>query len=147
MKKQFLFPVLGTILLSMSAPCAMAADARQKIEMPPMMQEHMLGNMRDHLRALREIEAALAKKDFDKVADVAEQRLGLSSLEAHGATHMAPYMPKPMQDIGTAMHRAASRLAQTAQEAAVKGEAAPVQEGLAALLRQCVACHETYRLR
>jgi len=115
--------------------------------MPPMMQEHMLGNMRDHLRALQEIEAALAKKDFDKVADIAEQRLGLSSLEAHGAAHMAPYMPKPMQDIGTAMHRAASRLAQTAQEAAVEGDMAPVQEGLAALLRQCVACHETYRLR
>jgi len=147
MKKQFLFPVLGTILLSMSAPCAMATDARQKIEMPPMMQEHMLGNMRDHLRALQEIEAALAKKDLDKVADVAEQRLGLSSLEAHGAAHMAPYMPKPMQDIGTAMHRAASRLSQTAQEAAVKGDMAPVQEALSAVLQQCVACHEAYRLR
>ncbi len=134
-------------MLSFSVPSVMAADARQKIDMPPMMQEHMLGNMRDHLRALQEIEAALAKNDLDKVADIAEQRLGLSSLEAHGAAHMAPYMPKPMQDIGTAMHRAASRLAQTAQEAAVKGNMAPVQAGLAALLQQCVACHETYRLR
>ncbi len=134
-------------MLSFSVPSVMAADARQKIDMPPMMQEHMLDNMRDHLRALQEIEAALTKNDFDKVADIAEQRLGLSSLEAHGAAHMAPYMPKPMQDIGTAMHRAASRLAQTAQEAAVKGNMAPVQAGLAALLQQCVACHETYRLR
>ena len=147
MKQPLRFPILGVFLLSISTPCAMAADARQKIDMPPMMQEHMLGNMRDHLRTLQEIEAALAKKDFDKAADIAEQRLGLSSLEAHGAAHMAPYMPKPMQDIGTAMHRAASRLAQTAQEAAVKGDMAPVQQGLSALLQQCVACHETYRLR
>ena len=147
MKKPFLQSVLGVLLLSVGAPCAFAADARQKIELPPMMQEHMLGNMRDHLRALQEIEAALAKEDFDTAADIAERRLGLSSLEAHGAAHMAPYMPKPMQDIGTAMHRAASRLAQTAQEAAVKGEMAPVQQGLSAVLRQCVACHETYRLR
>ncbi|HYA37290.1 MAG TPA: hypothetical protein VEI74_03340 [Candidatus Methylomirabilis sp.] len=147
MTKPFFSPVLGVFLLVLAVPCAMAADARQKIEMPPMMQEHMLGNMRDHLRTLQEIEAALAKKDFDKVADIAEQRLGLSSLEAHGAAHLVPYMPKPMQDIGTSMHRAASRLSQTAQEAAVKGGMAPVQEALAAVLQQCVACHETYRLR
>ena len=89
------------------------------------------------------IQAALAKKDFDQAADIAEQRLGLSSLEAHGAAHMAPYMPKPMQDIGTDMHRAASRFARTAQEAAVKGDMSPVFAGLAGVLRQCVACHTT----
>ena len=41
-----------------------------------------------------------------------------------GAAHMAPYMPKPMQDIGTQMHRAASRFSRTAQEAVVKGNMA-----------------------
>jgi cytochrome c556 len=135
------------VLLIWFAPPAMAQDARQKVEMPPMMQEHMLGNMRDHLQTLTDIEAALAKRDFDKAAEVAEQRLGLSSLEAHGAAHLAPYMPKPMQDIGTAMHRAASRFARVAQEAAVKGDMSPVFAGLSEMLRQCVACHATYRLR
>jgi cytochrome c556 len=135
------------VLLIWFAPPAMAQDARQKVEMPPMMQEHMLGNMRDHLQTLTDIQAALAKRDFDKAAEVAEQRLGLSSLEAHGAAHLAPYMPKPMQDIGTAMHRAASRFARVAQEAAVKGDMSPVFAGLSEMLRQCVACHATYRLR
>jgi cytochrome c556 len=147
MNNYIIFSVLGLFLFSGFAPCAMAADARQKIEMPPMMQEHMLNNMRDHLRALQEFQAALAEKDFDKVADIAEQRLGLSSLEAHGAAHMAPYMPKPMQDIGTEMHRAASRLARTAQEAAVKGDVSPVLAGFAAVLQQCVACHSAYRIK
>lgn len=129
-----------------SLPAA-AQDARQKVDLPPMMQEHMLNNMRDHLQALTDIEAALAKKDFDRAADIAEQRLGLSSLEAHGAAHMAPYMPKPMQDIGTEMHRAASRFARVAQEAPVKGDMSPVFAGLSGVLRQCVACHTTYRIR
>jgi cytochrome c556 len=147
MKKSFFSSVLGVCLLLVSPLSAIATDARQKIEMPPMMQEHMLNNMRDHLRALQEIQAALAKSDFDKAADIAEQRIGMSSLEKHGAAHMAPYMPKPMQDIGTQMHRAASRFARTAQEAVVKGNMAPVLDDFSTLLRQCVACHDSYRLR
>ena len=147
MKKSFFSSVLGVFLLLVSPLSATATDGRQKIEMPPMMQEHMLNNMRDHLRALQEIQAALAKSDFDKAAEIAEQRIGMSSLETHGAAHMAPYMPKPMQDIGTQMHRAASRFSRTAQEAVVKGNMAPVLDDFSTLLKQCIACHDSYRLR
>ena len=138
---------VAVALIGIAPLPVVAQDTRQKVEMPPMMQEHMLNNMRDHLRALTDIQEALAKKDFDQAAEIAEQRLGLSSLEAHGAAHMAPYMPKPMQDIGTAMHRAASRFARVAQEAPVKGDMSPVFAGLAGVLQQCVACHTTYRIR
>ncbi len=147
MKKPFLSPVLIAFFLLASPLCATAIDARRKIDMPEMMREHMLGNMRDHLRALQEIQAALAKSDFDKAADIAEQRIGMSSLGTHGAAHMAPYMPPPMQDIGAQMHRAASRFSRTAQEAAVKADMAPVLDDFSTLLRQCVACHDSYRLR
>jgi cytochrome c556 len=147
MKKSIFSFTLGVFLLLASSLCATAKDTRQKIEMPPMMQEHMLNNMRDHLHALQEIQAALAKSDFDKAADIAEQRIGMSSLETHGAAHMAPYMPKPMQDIGTQMHRAASRFSRTAQEAVVKGNMAPVLDDFSTLLKQCIACHDSYRLR
>ena len=147
MNKSFYSCTLGVFFLLASPMAATAKEARQKIEMPPMMQEHMLNNMRDHLRALQEIQAALARSDFDKAADIAEQRIGMSSLETHGAAHMAPYMPKPMQDIGTQMHHAASRFSRTAQEAVVKGNMAPVLDDFSTLLRQCVACHDAYRLR
>ena len=147
MKKPFFSCALGVLLLLVSPVRATAKDARQKVAMPPTMQEHMLNNMRDHLRALQEIQAALAKKNFDNAADIAEQRIGMSSLETHGAAHMAPYMPKPMQDIGTQMHRAASRFSRTAQEAAVKADMVPVLDDFSTLLRQCVACHDSYRLR
>ncbi|KPK73415.1 MAG: hypothetical protein AMJ84_02275 [Acidithiobacillales bacterium SM23_46] len=126
---------------------AHAADTRQRVSMPAPMHEHMLANMRDHLAALSEIQAALAAGRYDQAADVAEQRIGMSSLERHGASHMAPYMPKAMQDIGTNMHRAASRLARAAQEASVTNEPSHALGALAELTQQCVACHASFRLK
>ncbi len=135
------------LLVSMLPIPAVSQGTRQEVALPVPMQEHMLENMRDHLRALQEIQTALARHEFEKAADTAEQRLGMSSLEAHGAAHMAPYLPKPMQDIGTQMHHAASRFARTAQEAAVKGDLSPVLAGYSDVLQQCNACHSTYRIR
>ena len=76
----------ATFILSLTAllPAAHAADPRQLVEMPGPMQEHMLSNMRDHLVAMGEIQAALGKGDFDRAADIAEQRIGMNSLQTHG---------------------------------------------------------------
>lgn len=117
-------------------------DARQKVKFPEQMRAHMLGNMRDHLQALSEIQAALAAKQLDRAADIAETRIGMTSLAAHGASHMAQYMPQGMQDIGTEMHHAASRFARTAQE----GDGQKALENLAQVTQQCVACHAAYRV-
>lgn len=129
-------------------PAIMAApDARVVIELPPPMRAHMLANMRDHLTALHEIQAALARDEAGRAAQIAERRIGMSSLESHGAGHMAPYMPKPMQDIGTNMHRAASRFARTAEEAGVRRDLRPALQALSEVTQQCVACHAGYRLK
>jgi hypothetical protein len=114
--------------------------------MPAMMQDHMRANMRDHLLALGEIQAALASGHYDAAAEIAERRLGMTSLDAHGARHVAGFMPEGMQATGTAMHHAASRFAVTAQEAAVTGDLARALGGLAEVTQQCVACHAAYRL-
>lgn len=119
------------------------ADQRKLVKFPAQMRTHMLGNMRDHLTALHEIQAALAAGKLDQAADVAEQRIGMSSLALHDASHMAAYMPQPMQDIGTAMHHAASRFAQSAHEGDLKKALAD----LSAATQQCVACHAAYRVR
>lgn len=137
------FLALSTFALS----SVQAADTRELVRMPAPMQEHMLANMRDHLAAMAEIQAALAAGKFDRAADIAENRIGMSSLQAHGASHMAPLMPRGMQEIGTAMHRTASRFARTAQEAQVKDDVPRALNALADLTQQCVACHASYRLR
>lgn len=122
-----------------------ASDSRQLVELPAPMVQHMLSNMRDHLLAITEIQRALGEGDFQRAGDVAEQRIGLSSLESHGASHMAPFMPKAMQDIGTQMHRAASQFALVAQETGADGNAARAIGALSRVTEQCVACHAAFR--
>ena len=128
------------------APATTQGDARQLVKFPDPMRLHTIANMRDHLLALQEIDVALSGNDFDKAGSIAEHRLGMSSLEAHGAAHLAPYMPQGMQDIGTQMHRAASRFAIEAQTASVSNDLRPALAALGTVMQQCVACHASYRL-
>jgi hypothetical protein len=121
-------------------------DTRQKVELPPPMREHMLANMRDHLRALETITRLLSEQRYDEAAEVAEARLGMTSMQAHGAAHMAPFMPEGMRTIGTAMHRAASRFAVAARDAEVSGHLGAAFGGLSLVMQQCIACHSGYRV-
>jgi cytochrome c556 len=132
-----------SLILSFLLVGSAHADSRQLVKLPGMMQEHMLSNMRDHLATVNDILHALADKDLDRAAKEAEQRLGMSSLERHGASHMAPFMPKEMREMGTAMHRAASRFAIKAQEGDVTAAYGALKDVTAA----CVACHSAYRIR
>jgi hypothetical protein len=102
--------------------------------------------MRDHLLALHEIQEALARKQEDTAAKIAEQRLGLTSLKAHGAHELAKFMPEGMRAIGSEMHSSASRFVIEAQNAGVTDDLRPALEALAKVTAQCVACHAAYRL-
>jgi hypothetical protein len=141
------------VLLILSALCFVDAasaddpDSRVLVVLPAMMQQHMLANMRDHLVAIGQIQEALAGGDFDSAAGIAEERLGMSSLESHGAAHMAHYMPQEMQLMGERMHRAASRFALVARDASVHRDVAPAMKSLSAITKQCVACHAAFRIR
>ncbi len=122
------------------------ADDRIKVDFPPMMRDHMLGNMRDHLTALQEITASLASGEYDQAADVAESRLGMSSMALHGAAHMSKIMPPEMAAIGTEMHHAASRFALSARDADIEGGLGKAFGALSEVMQQCVACHSSYRV-
>lgn len=118
-------------------------DSRQLVELPEMMQQHMMSNMRDHLVTINKILINLSNGELDEAAEVAESRLGMSSLKSHGASHMAKFMPEGMQQAGTSMHRAASRFALKAQE----GEVLPAYNALSEVTSACVTCHSGYRIR
>lgn len=124
-----------------------ATDARVFVRFPKVHVEHTLANMRDHLAAVQEINAAMADGKFDLAARIAESRLGMSSLRSHGAHEVGKFMPKGMQEIGTAMHRAASQFALEAQNAGVTGDMQPALKALGETLSACVGCHAGYRLR
>lgn len=136
----------AALVLSLALSVQAGADPRERVDLPPPMREHMLANMRDHLAAIESIARLLAEGRYGEAADTAETRLGMSAMQAHGGQHMAPHMPEGMRAIGTAMHRAASRLAVGARDAEVQGDLAGALTGLADVMQQCVACHAAYRV-
>lgn len=136
----FIITVFAAIL---PGPSASSDDQRVLVELPEMMQRHMLSNMRDHLAAINEILVYLGNDDLESASETAEYRLGMSSLESHGASHMARFMPEEMRQAGTAMHKAASRFALTAQE----GDALAAYRALSEITSACVACHSGYRVK
>ena len=136
--------VIAAVLLLWASKLAVAdEDSREFVELPEMMKQHMMSNMRDHLVAINEILIKIGNGQLDQAADIAESRLGMSSLELHGASHMSKFMPEAMRQVGTRMHRAASRFALKAQE----GEVLPSYRALSEVTSACVACHSGYRIR
>lgn len=138
-----LYIVSFLLLLTATKVCVADEDKRQWVKLPEMMQQHMLTNMRDHLAALNEILSAMANGQLEHAAETAESRLGMSSLQSHGASHMSKFMPSGMRQVGTRMHKAASRFALKAQE----GDAVQAYRALTEVTASCVACHAGYRIR
>ena len=136
--------ILALLLLVFASNNLIAdEDSRQLVELPEMMQQHMMSNMRDHLEAINDILINMANDKLELAAEVAELRLGMCSLDSHGASHMAKFMPEGMRQAGAGMHRAASRFALKAQE----GDALSAYNALADVTSACVACHSGYRIR
>ncbi len=141
---------VAAISLAIGIGSALGQDSRQLVRLPEPMQEHMLANMRDHLSTLNDILGDIAQGKYGDAAKLAEQRLGMSSLAAHGAAHMAPFMPRQMQDIGTGMHHAASRLVIVLQNAAIspnEQSSRDVNAALHEVTSACTACHTSYKIR
>ena len=122
-------------------------DTRQLVHFPDELREHTLGNMRDHLLARQEINDAMARGENDGAARIAEHRLGLSAMRLHRAHENAKYMPQGMQDVGTTMHRSASRFAIEAQNGGVTSDLKPALQALSNVTAACVGCHSAYRLQ
>ena len=135
--------IITATLLVFAGNMSAAVDSRQLVELPEMMQQHMMSNMRDHLAALNEILRNMANGEMEQAAEVAESRLGMSSLESHGASHMAKFMPEGMRQVGTNMHREASRFARKVEE----GDVLSAYAALSEITSACVACHSGYRIR
>ncbi len=139
---KFITFFLAALVTGLPGTSVSSNDTRIHVELPEMMQQHMLSNMRDHLAAINEILVYLGSDELDKAAEIAEYRLGMSSLGSHGASHMAKFMPEEMRQTGTSMHKAASRFALKAQE----GEPLAAYKALSEITAACVACHSAYKV-
>ena len=79
-----------------TAPPAVALldsmDTRVPVPLLPMMANHQKQNMRDHLRAVQEIVAAVGASDFDAVTRAAA-RIGYSEQMGQMCNHMGAGAP------------------------------------------------------
>lgn len=135
--------IIAIFCLLISSATGANEDPRQYVKLPEMMQQHMMSNMRDHLATINIILKNLSSNKLDEAAEIAESRLGMTSLKLHNASHMAKFMPESMRHAGTTMHRAASRFALIAQE----GDVLSAYSALSQITDACVACHASYRIR
>ena len=129
-----------------AAPVAKEAasqDLRQLATLPDQARQLMRTDMLDHLAALNEIFGYLAEGKLAVAAEVAEKRMGNSSMGKHRATGMGPgrFMPLEMRNLGWGMHDAASEFSRIAAEGDTKKTYAALQK----LTGTCVACHYSYR--
>ena len=118
-------------------------DIRKLVSMPEEVQQGLLSNMRKHFNTLNQILIHLANDELDEAAELAEYKLGMSSMaDGHGAERRK-YMPEGMRSFGQNMHRSASRFARKAEE----GDLEQAIKSLSEMTSVCAACHSAYRIR
>ena len=65
----FIAPILMVFACNISTA---DEETRQLVDLPEMMQQHMMSNMRDHLVAINEILINMANGHLDQAAEVSE---------------------------------------------------------------------------
>lgn len=120
-------------------------DFRQLISMPDQARQLMQQDMLDHLSTLNEIVGYLADNDLEAAAEIAESRMGESSMGKHRATGMGPgkFMPLAMRNLGRSMHESASEFSKMAKDGDLNGAYSSLQK----ITTSCVACHYSFRTR
>jgi len=138
------------VTVSLSVSAGEMKDTRTLVKLPPDIEKKMLANMRDHIGALDDIIQDVKTGEYDKAQEVAESRLGWSSLVRRGDQEVADHWPKTMQLMADQMYRSATDFVLVAQRASVEDSKESYQKILSALgdiTATCRGCHDVYRVR
>lgn len=114
-------------------------DRRKPLPLLPMMANHQKQNMREHLEVVQAIVAAMASRNFDRVAQSA-RRMGYSETMGRMCEHMGAAAPG-FSDQALAFHHSADQIA----EAAKRQDSEAVLSALGETLAMCTGCHATYK--
>lgn len=114
-------------------------DNRTFIQLSSDMQAHQKAMMREHLRASQEVAALLAEGNFARASTVAHEKLGLTD-EMKKMCDMFPV--ENYRSMGYAFHQSADQLAETIKT----GNLQRSLSAYAGMMKNCVNCHDTFRL-
>ena len=115
-------------------------DARQPIAVNPEELAFVLAEMRGFLESVQAIVEGVSEGDMKAVA-AAGRKSGMSAV-AHAPPSLMKKLPKAFRMLGGGTHKKFDQLAAEANE---MGDKAQVLKQLSTLLRNCTACHATYR--
>ncbi|PCH83955.1 MAG: cytochrome C [Piscirickettsiaceae bacterium] len=121
-----------------STEMANFSDTRISLNLPPMMKQHQLSNMRGHLDAIRNIIGSLSEEDFAAASNIASQQLG-STKKMMAMCNS--FDNEEFKTMGLAFHKSADRLAETLKEGNIKTSL----RALKTTMNSCVSCHATFR--
>lgn len=116
-------------------------DTRTPLPLLPMMANHQKQNMREHLVAVQQIIAALAKDDFSAV-ERAVGNIGFSEGMGKMCTHMGAGA-RGFTEQAMAFHHTADRISEAARER----DRVRVLSELSATLQTCTGCHAAWKQR
>ncbi len=118
------------------------ADTRVELQIPAPMKVMQKGMMRQHLDTVSEITAALAANDLTRASAIAKEKLGWNPAEEQRCNAVAEMTRQPdFIKFGKAVHLKADELS----EAAKAGDRDKALVHLSELIRNCNACHATFR--
>jgi cytochrome c556 len=119
------------------------ADTRESVQRTEAERNFVLNQMRLFLASIAEIEEALGSGDMDQVAREAAAR----GRKANAALARPPALSAKESDAWKSMIGSVrSGFDQIAEEATARAPAAKINKTLADTMRNCVACHQTYRI-
>ncbi|PCI21599.1 MAG: cytochrome C [Piscirickettsiaceae bacterium] len=114
------------------------SDGRISLNLPPMMKQHQLSNMRAHLDAIRNIIASLSEEDFAAASKIASQQLGSTEKMMAMCNN---FDNENFKTMGLAFHKSADKLAETLKE----GNIQTSLRALKTTMNSCVSCHATFK--
>ena len=148
--KMIVVTVFIAVIYSFSANAGEMSDSRQLVKLPKNIESKMLINMRDHIAALDDVIAAVQAEEYDKAGQIAESRLGWSSLVRRGDQEVTKHWAAPMQKMADEMYRSASNFVIVAQNASVIETKESYKEVVGAIQKitsACRGCHGVFRVR
>lgn len=113
-------------------------DNRISLNLPPMMKQHQLKNMRNHLDALKRIVAAIGEDDFNGASKIASGELGMTEKMTKMCTMIDN---KAFKEMGLAFHESGDELAKTLKTGDIKASLRALNKTMS----YCVSCHATFR--
>ena len=143
---------LSLVLMSLvltTAPAVLAqvdpkpeADSRSGIRTRPNERTHILNSMRKYLVGLQSVTEALARDDMTSAARAARS---MGSLNLYDVKLMFPNRAAvEFRDLAFDIHRDFDAIAKDAEE---KKDPRLMLTQIAAVMKKCAHCHDTYKLQ